>query len=92
MNVHGIALMFSSRHQVTVSSLSNLNKAQQCNIVASLAFQMRKGRPRGSLCQSLQQTLKRKSQVVVVHPLIPAVGRQRKVDLCDSEASLVYKS
>ncbi|CAO2587489.1 hypothetical protein LEMLEM_LOCUS4506 [Lemmus lemmus] len=25
-------------------------------------------------------------------PLIPALGRQRQVDLCEFEASLVYKS
>ena len=25
-------------------------------------------------------------------PLIPALGRQRQVDLCEIEASLVYKS
>ena len=25
-------------------------------------------------------------------PLIPALGRQRQVDLCESEASLVYRA
>jgi len=28
---------------------------------------------------------------MVVHALIPALGRQRQADLCEFEASLVYK-
>ena len=31
-------------------------------------------------------------QVVVAHAFIPALGRQRQVDLCEFEASLVYKA
>ena len=31
-------------------------------------------------------------QAVVAHPLIPALRRQRQADLCDFEASLVYRA
>ena len=32
------------------------------------------------------------SWALVMQPLIPALGRQRQVDFCEFEASLVYKS
>jgi hypothetical protein len=30
--------------------------------------------------------------MVMAHPLIPALGRQRQVELCELEASLVYRA
>ena len=31
------------------------------------------------------------SQAMVAHTLIPALGRQMQVDLCEFEASLIYR-
>ena len=42
------------------------------------------------MCFSLQKNFTL-SQVVMAHSLIPALGRQRLVDLCEFEACLVYR-